>query len=230
MEYYDLGELKAGIFLKRLNRFAALVQIEGKEEEVHVANSGRMRELLPTGAQVWLKEGKGEKRKTKYDLLLVEHKGRLVCLNAHLANDFFEYWLKNKCLKRLKAYKEIKREYKWENSRFDFLLGNGENQLLLEVKSVNLLQDDWAVFPDAPTERGSRHLLELAKWQRENLGKSAVCFVIMGHDAKKFRTNDLTDPKFAQNLAQVKKEGVAVLVYKCYIKENRVYFDGEIAF
>ena len=230
MEYYDLGELVEGIFIKRLNRFAALVEMAGKAEEVHVANSGRMTELLPAGVRVWLKESKGVKRKTKHDLLLVEYEGRRVFLNAHLANDFLQQWLESKCLAELKMYDEWKREYKWENSRFDFLLAKGEEKLLLEVKSVNYLLGDYAVFPDAPTQRGSRHLLELKEWQSRGLGKSAVCFIVMGHDAKKFRTNAVTDPQFAQNLAQVYKDGVAVLVYKCYIKENKVYFDGEIAF
>lgn len=230
MEYYDLGELVEGIFIKRLNRFAALVQMGDEVEEVHVANSGRMSELLPSGVRVWLKEGNGGKRKTKYDLLLVEHEGRKVCLNAHLANDFLEHWLKINCVERLANYNSWKREYKWENSRFDFLLENGEDKLLLEVKSVNYLVGEYAVFPDAPTERGRKHLLELERWQNSDLGKSAVCFVIMGHDAKKFRTNDLTDPKFAEMLERVKQNGVDVLVCKCYIEENRVYFDGDILY
>ena len=101
-------------------------------------------------------------------------------------------------------------------------------KLLLEVKSVNYLLGDKAIFPDAPTERGRRHLEELAAWQREGLGKSAVVFVVMGHDAQGFRTNEATDPLFAQTLRAVQEEGVEVLVYKSRIIGNKVYFDGKI--
>lgn len=229
MDYYDLGETTEAKFIKRLNRFAATVELNGNLTEVHVANTGRMGELLYNGARVWLKKTDNLKRKLAYDLLLSEYAGRKICLNAHLANDFLARWLDMGYLDEFREYLHYRREYCFRESRFDFLLENENAQkLLLEVKSVNYLLGDKAIFPDAPTERGRRHLEELAAWQREGLGKSAVVFVVMGHDAQGFRTNEATDPLFAQTLRAVKEEGVEVLVYKSRIIGNKVYFDGKI--
>lgn len=229
MDYYDLGEIIEARFVKRLNRFAAAVELNGDLTEVHVANTGRMSELLYTDAQVWLKKAANPKRKLAYDLLLSEYAGRKICLNAHLANDFLAHWLDMRYLDEFREYPHYRREYRFRESRFDFLLeSESEQKLLLEVKSVNYLLGDKAIFPDAPTERGRRHLAELAAWQSEGRGKSAVVFVVMGHDAKHFRTNEATDPLFAQTLRAVQNEGVEVLVYKSRIIGNKVYFDGKI--
>lgn len=230
MEYYDLGSLVPARFIKRLNRFAALVELDGQMLEVHVANSGRMGELLLEGVPVWLKKADNPNRKTAYDLLLCEYRGQKVCLNAHLANDFLAHWLANGCLTELAAYPAWQREYKWQNSRFDFFLHNEREKMLLEVKSVNYLVGKTAVFPDAPTARGSRHLEELAAWQRNGQGPSAVCFVVMGQEAEFFQTNEQTDPLFAATLAKVRQEGVQVLVYKSRIEDNKVFFGGRVAY
>ena len=227
--YYDLGELVEGSFVKRLNRFAALVELEGEIIEAHVANTGRMGELLYSGVPIWLKKAANPNRKLAYDLLLSEYEGRKICLNAQLANDFFAHWLSCGYLDKLKNYPNYRREYRFHESRFDFLLENAQGQkLLLEVKSVNYLIGKAAVFPDAPTERGRRHLEKLVKWQNEGLGQSAVCFVVMGHEAEYLRMNIETDPLFAASLNKALDNGVQVLVYKSRIEDNKVYFDAEI--
>lgn len=230
MIYYDLGELAEAVFIKRLNRFAALVELNYSPIEVHVANTGRMRELLYPGAHVWLKKATNPKRKLAYDLLLGEYAGRKICLNAQLANDFVDLWLQNGLLRELGAYNSWRREYRYGASRFDFLLEDRkkDEKMLLEVKSVNYRVGDAAVFPDAPTERGAKHLEELLSWQKQGLGQSAICFVVMGHDVKYLHTNETTDPLFDEALRQAQEAGVRVLVYKSFIKENRVYFEDEI--
>lgn len=227
--YYDLGELVEASFVKRLNRFAALVELNGEIIETHVANTGRMGELLYPNARIWLKKAANPKRKLAYDLLLSEYEGRKICLNAQLANDFLAHWLDSGCLDKLKEYPNYRREYRFHESRFDFLLENAEGQrLLLEVKSVNYLINRAAVFPDAPTERGRRHLEELVRWKNDGLGQSAICFVVMGHEAEYLRINTETDPLFAVSLNAALDLGVQVLVYKSRIEDNKVYFDAEI--
>lgn len=230
MQYYDLGELTEAVFIERKNRFAAVVELDGVPLEVHIANTGRMQELLYPQAKVYLKRANNPARKTAYDLLLSEYEGHLICLNAHLANDFLAHWLEQGYLAELAAYQEYRREYRYKESRFDFLLANEGEKLLLEVKSVNYLVDHTALFPDAPTARGSRHLQELIDWQEEGCGKSMICFVIMGHDADDFAINEVNDPIFADNLRQAQAKGIEVMVYKSRIEKNQVYFAGKLKY
>lgn len=223
----SLGQLTEAVFIQRDNRFRAEIELSGERYKAHVANSGRMRELLTEGRRIWVKKADSAGRKTPYDLVLVEQQNRKICLNAHLANDIFDFWLKNQLLPEFKEISSIYREKKWGESRFDFAFLLEGIPCLLEVKSVNLVIDKTARFPDAPTKRGTRHLQELIKYQQMG-NKSFVVFIIMGNEAEQFLPNTEGDPEFAEALAQAKAAGVAIRVYRCRIDEGGAFFDGQI--
>lgn len=215
-----------GEFIKRINRFVARVNIvkDGKQEEVnvHVANTGRMRELLVPGAKVKMAYHPAPKRKTDYTLLLVNYHGHWVCIHASMANDLaFEY------LSVRPEISDLKREVTYQHSRFDISFKKDGVPYLCEVKSANLVVDKTAMFPDAPTERGCKHLKELMCAQREGYG-AAVLFIVQRDDAAVFMPNVQTDPAFAALLKQAEAAGVDVRALKCEIKEDTIRVTSEI--
>ena len=219
--------LERAVFIKRDNRFRAEIELAGKRYKAHVANSGRMSELLVPNAVAWVHKSDKPERKTPYDLVLIEYGQEKVCLNAHFANDILAFWLQEKVLPEFAAVTAFKREKVWGSSRFDFELFFGEKRCLLEVKSVNLVEHGQALFPDAPTVRGMKHVQELANYQK-NGGCSAIVFIVMRQDAQRFAPNTKTDPEFAKALRQAVAEGVKVYVYRCAVDENGVDFAGRI--
>ncbi len=221
------GSLEPAIFIQRDNRFRAEIEIEGQRFKAHVANSGRMAELLVPQAQAWVLKSDKPERKTPYDLVLIEHAGEKICLNAHLANDILAFWLKERILPEFAQLTAFRREKVWGDSRFDFELQFGEERCLLEVKSVNLVVDGQARFPDAPTTRGTRHVQELTRHQQSG-GHSAVVFIIMRQDAYCFAPNEATDPDFARALREAAAAGVWIKVYRCHLDEEGVEFAGRI--
>ena len=222
-----LGALEEAIFIKRDNRFRAEIEIEGARFKAHLANSGRMAELLVPYARIWVRKSDKPERKTAYDLVLIEHAGEKICLNAHLANTLMSFWLKQKLLPEFLAVQDFRRERVWGESRFDFELDYGEIKGLLEVKSVNLVVDGQARFPDAPTERGARHLRELTRHKLMG-GRSAVVFIVMRSDCESFAPNEATDPDFAQALREAVAEGVELFVYRSQADIDGVAFAGRI--
>jgi len=222
----SFGELKKAIFLQRENRFCARVNLDGEEILVHVPNSGRMSELLYASAEVWLKYCQGENRKTAYDMVLVKGKDGYVCTDAHLANDFFEHWIKEGLLEEFANCYNWKRECKYGNSRFDFAFSRGDKNGFLEVKSVNLLQEKTALFPDAPTKRGAKHLLELAQCIEEGY-LAYVVFVVMGK-CDKFAIYKEHDEMLWQAMQQAKAGGVSVVVYQCKVSLDGVLYGGRV--
>ncbi len=233
--YYPLGVLKEAVFVRRENRFRAEVELDGQIVKAHVPNSGRMQELLVSGAKVWVqpakehnnKNGTKTERKTSCTLVLVEHQKRYVCLHSHLANDIVAFWLAHDILPEFAGCKELAREKKIGESRMDFRMYRNEICCYAEVKSVNLLIGDTARFPDAPTSRGSRHLQELINCKMQGMD-AAVIFLVMGNDAKQFAPNWQTDPEFAANLALAQQHGVEVYVYTCEIDLQGVRYTGRI--
>ncbi len=223
----SFGSLEPAIFVKRDNRFRAEIEIEGKRYKAHVANSGRMAELLVTGAAAWVRKSSDPARKTPYDLVLIEHAGESICLNAHFANDILAFWLQERLLEDFAAVTSFRREKVHGDSRFDFELHFGEETCLLEVKSVNLVVDGEARFPDAPTVRGTKHVRELTRYQQEG-GQSAIVFIVMRQDAERFAPNSATDPEFAQALEEAAAAGVFIRVYRCGIDTEGVSFAGRI--
>lgn len=226
---YPLGELLEASFIRRENRFRAEVLLYGQVVKVHVPNSGRMQELLVPGAKVWVQPAKDEKRerKTAYTLVLAQQGERYVCLHSHLANEIVAFWLNNNILPEFAGCTQLEREKMYGKSRMDFRLFRNDTCCYAEVKSVNLLVGDTAMFPDAPTARGSKHLLELLQCKAEGMDAAAI-FLVMGNNATQFAPNQKTDPEFAKNLALARNGGVEVYVYTCEIDLQGVRYTGRI--
>ena len=212
------GEFKTTRLVKRLNRFVALIEVENKEELAHIPNSGRMGELLYPGAQVIVKRVDNKERKTGYDLLFAFDNDSMVAIDSRLPNGLLAEGLQKGMLPELGAYRNIKREPKWGNSRFDLLLQeDGRKDCLVEIKSVNLAKEGVALFPDAPTLRGRRHLDELARASEEGI-RSVVFFVVMREDCNHVRPNDSLDPFFGKALRLAREKGVEVMARVCRLK------------
>ena len=212
--HYD--NMVPGIFLARPNRFIAHVEIDGEERIVHVKNTGRCRELLPTGAKVWCQHWDNPNRKTKYDLIFVQKGQRIICMDSQAPNAAAKEWLLSGGLGEIS---ELKAEYTHGDSRFDFSFLKDGRRCFLEVKGVTLEHDGVCAFPDAPTERGVKHLHGLTKLAGEGYG-AYVLFVIQMADVKYLHPNDATDPAFGKALREAAGEGVEVLAVQCRVTPN----------
>ena len=217
-----------GIFRARPNRFIAEVEVDGELEIAHVPNTGRCKELLIDGAAVWLKPSDNPNRKTKYSLHFVENKGVLVSLYSQQANSIVYDAIIDGKIRELAGYDFHQREKTVENSSIDIYLANreddccGMNFLIepcyVEVKGVTLIVDGEARFPDAPTERGAKHLKELIKLKKD--GNRCVVFFLIQHPVGNFfRPNWQNDPNFSKTLNEAYEAGVEILVYRC---DNRL--------
>ncbi|MFQ5838798.1 MAG: DNA/RNA nuclease SfsA [Thermoplasmata archaeon] len=205
--------LKEARFRERLNRFLVEVELEGRGTLCHLPNPGRLRELLQPGATVFLREQPVEGRKTSHDLAAVRLGSILVSVDSRLPNRAVRHLLREGRLQEFAGYTTIIPEARLGNSRVDFLLRNGR-ECYLEVKSCTLVVDGAALFPDAPTERGRRHLEELVAAVESGF-KAAVLFVVQRPDASLFRPNDETDSRFGDALRRAHRAGVKVLAYGC---------------
>jgi len=222
------GNTLEGVFRKRLTRFSAKVEVGGRIVECFLPNPGRLNELLFHGAKVVLKEVFASGRKTIYDIVGVNHGGTVVSIDSRLPNRLVYEALKNGDLPEFAGYKEIKPEQRYGCVKFDFLLeGLGLKPCLLEIKSCTLVRDGIAMFPDAPTERGTRHVLELAKALRDGY-RAAVLFVVQRDDAYMFKPNDDLDPKFGRALRMAAKYGVEVYAYSASFNGRRLALGGKI--
>lgn len=203
-----------GIFKSRPNRFIAEVEVDGNLEIAHVPNTGRCRELLVENAVVWLKPADNPNRKTGFTLHFVENKNVLVSLYSQQANSIVYDAVTDGKIKELVGYPVHQREKSVDDSRIDIYLSNENEDCYVEVKGVTLIVDGEARFPDAPTERGAKHLKELIKLKNE--GNRCVVFFLIQHPAGKFfRPNWENDPKFSQTLNEAYDAGVEILVYRC---------------
>ena len=208
-----------GIFKKRPNRFIAEVDVDGEIQIAHVPNTGRCKELLVENAVVWLKPSDNPKRKTKFSLLFVENRGHLVSIYSQQANEIVYDAIINGQIKELSGYDFHQREKTIDNSRIDIYLSNENGEeCFVEVKGVTLVVGVEARFPDAPTERGTKHLNELIKLKKEGF-RTAVFFLIQHPLAESFRPNWENDPLFSKTLNEAYEKGVEILVYKC---DNRL--------
>ncbi|MBQ6099786.1 MAG: DNA/RNA nuclease SfsA [Methanobrevibacter sp.] len=213
-----------GIFKNRPNRFIAEVEVDGELEIAHVPNTGRCKELLVEDATVWLEPSDNPKRKTKYSLHFVENKGVLVSLYSQQANSIVYDAIVDGKIKELAGYDYHQREKTVDNSRIDIYLANREedccgmsfleDSCYVEVKGVTLIVDGEARFPDAPTERGAKHLKELIKLKRQG-NRCAVFFLIQHPAGNFFRPNWENDSNFSKTLNEAYEEGVEILVYRC---------------
>lgn len=207
-----------GIFKNRPNRFIAEVEVNGEMEIAHVPNTGRCKELLVDDAVVWLKPSDNPNRKTKFSLHFVENKNVLVSLFSQQANSIVYDAIVDGKIKELAGYNHHKREKTVDNSRIDIYLENENEKCYVEVKGVTLIVDGEARFPDAPTERGAKHLKELIKLKKEG-NRCAVFFLIQHPAGNFFRPNWENDPVFSETLNEAYENGVEIIVYKC---DNRL--------
>jgi len=219
-----------GKFFERPNRFIALVDINEKKETVHVKNTGRCRELLLPGATVYLYESDNTDRKTKYDLISVEklcddNKTLLINMDSQIPNDVTEEWLRQGNLFSKNA--KIKREFKYNNSRFDFYIEDNGRKILLEVKGCTLESKGIALFPDAPTERGVKHINELIDSIDEGF-EAYILFVIQMKGITHFEPNNATHKAFGDALRKAHNNGVNVLAYDCIVTPESIKIDKEV--
>ena len=219
--------LVEGRFLVRLNRFAALVEVAGREVMVHVANSGRMRELLVSGHRVLLKPVSGDHRKTRFDLALVDLGFTLASADARLPNALVAEALEEGSLPQFRDYPKLRREVTFGESRLDLMLEGDQGRCYVEAKSVTLVVDGVGLFPDAPTGRGVKHLNSLT--QAVAAGhRGAVIFVVQRGDARAFAPHDAADPELGAALRRAVTEGVEAFAYRCRVTEREVKLSDEL--
>jgi sugar fermentation stimulation protein A len=195
----------------RPNRFLGVVEVQGSMELCFIPNPGRMHELMVPGANVYLLEKGGEHRKTRYDMVLVDHRGVMVGVDSRLPNTLVAEAVNAGRLREFKGYTVEKTEPVFQDSRLDLVLSDGQEQLMVETKSCTLVEEGVALFPDAPTKRGARHMGTLVK--ALEAGRAAVVFVIQRGDAHEFRPNDGTDPVFGEALRRAASMGVETYAY-----------------
>lgn len=205
-----------GIFIARPNRFIAHIEINEQTEVCHVKNTGRCKELLIPGAQVWCQKSTNPDRKTKYDLIAVKKGARIINMDSQAPNAAAKEWLEKGGLGDIS---QLKPETKHANSRFDFSFIKDGRQCFLEVKGVTLENDGICAFPDAPTVRGARHLQELTQAVTDGFG-AYVLFVIQIEDVLYLHPNDATDPAFGAALRQASAAGVQVLAMECNVTSD----------
>lgn len=202
-----------GIFLARPNRFIAHVEIGGQVQVCHVKNTGRCRELLVPGAKVWCLESSNPNRKTKYDLICVEKGSRLINMDSQAPNTAAGEWLR---AGGLGPIDDLKPEYTHGDSRYDFSFIQDGRRCFLEVKGVTLERDGICAFPDAPTQRGVKHIQGLIRAAQEGYG-AYILFVIQMANVISIHPNDATDPVFGRALREAAKNGVRILAYDCAV-------------
>lgn len=219
-----------GTFLERPNRFIARVCVNGGEEVVHVKNTGRCKELLIPGCRVYLSGSANLNRKTKYDLIAVEKQrvGQgplLINMDSQIPNDVTAEWLPESRL--FPSDCVIRREVTSHRSRFDFMIENASRKCFLEVKGVTLEQNGVAMFPDAPTERGVRHIQELIQCRSEGW-EACLLFVIQMKEIHSFCPNDATHPQFGQVLREASEAGVRILAMDCHVTPESIVMGSPV--
>ena len=210
------SNITKGIFLDRPNRFIAHVELDGHRETVHVKNTGRCRELLLPGAEVWLTTPGTEGRKTKYDLVTVrKENGMLVNIDSQAPNIVVREWLERQ------GYDVIIPEYTYGESRIDFYLERGMEKTLMEVKGCTLEINGIGYFPDAPTDRGVKHLRELAKAVKNGY-RTVIAFAIQMDGITEVRPNIQTHPEFGTAMQEAAEAGVEILFLPCHVETDQL--------
>ena len=214
-----------GTFLERPNRFIAYVHIDGIQETVHVKNTGRCRELLPRGARVYCQRSGNPNRKTKYDLIAVEKNGRLINMDSQAPNKVFGEWAAAGGF--LPGITAIRSEYVYGDSRLDFCIETEKGPHLVEVKGVTLEEKGCARFPDAPTERGIKHIRELQRAAETGLD-TTLFFVVQFQNAHSVAPNDDTHPDFGEALREAVAHNVKVCAFDCLVTPDSLSIRREV--
>ncbi|NLJ57894.1 MAG: DNA/RNA nuclease SfsA [Tissierellia bacterium] len=212
---YD--NIRKAKFIDRPNRFIANIEIDGKIEACHVRNTGRCRELLIKGAEIYVQESNNSNRKTNYSLISVYKGERLINIDSQAPNKVFHEYLLNGGL--FQNITTIKAESKYNNSRFDFYIEADGKKSFVEVKGVTLEEKGVAMFPDAPTERGLKHLNELGKCLDEGY-EAYVCFMVQMKDVLYFTPNYKTHREFGERLKDIMKKGVNIMALDCEVTKD----------
>ena len=218
------GKMVPGVFRARPNRFIAHIEINGKIEICHVKNTGRCRELLPEGANVWCLDAESPTRKTHYDLITVRKGERLINMDSQAPNAAVKEWL---LAGGLGEIENLKAESKHGDSRFDFSFVKDGRECFLEVKGVTLENDGICAFPDAPTLRGAKHVNELTELAEKGYG-AYVLFVIQMEGVKYLHPNDATDKPFGEALRRASKAGVKIMAYDCKITVDSMEINKKV--
>ena len=223
MKYKNVVE---GKFISRPNRFIANVLTDGREETVHVKNTGRCKELFVPGTTVYLERSENPARKTKYDLIAVLKNGeKLVNTDSQVVNEIAVDWLKKGNIFTENAV--IRREVKYGNSRFDIYVEDGERKAFVEVKGVTLEENGEVRFPDAPTERGVKHINELIKCLDDGF-EAYILFVIQMKGVSYFTPNDSTHKEFGDALRVADKCGVNIMAVDCFVTPDSIEISSEV--
>ena len=210
---------KRAVFLDRPNRFIAHVDLNGQTETVHVKNTGRCKELLIPGTEVILEESVNPARKTKYDLICVNKSGRWINMDSQVPNKAAAEWIRAGRL--FPEDVTLKTEKVYGNSRFDIYVESPCRKAFIEVKGVTLEENDIARFPDAPTQRGVKHVEELIRCQEDGY-EAYLLFVIQMKGIREFEPNWSTHPQFGEVLQKAQNAGVHLLAYDCLIREDYI--------
>ena len=218
-------KIKQGIFHTRPNRFVAHVEVDGRMEICHVKNTGRCRELLVPGATVYLEESDNPARKTRYDLVTVEKGERLINMDSQAPNKLFAEWVQTGAFRH--GLTMLRGETTYGNSRFDFYWESSERRGFVEVKGVTLEEEGVVRFPDAPTQRGVKHLEELIQAKKAGY-EATVCFVVQMDRVSWLEPNDRTHPEFGEALRRAAQAGVEILALDCCVAVGNVEIGAPI--
>lgn len=216
MIYHNIKKAK---FINRPNRFIANVEIDGKNEVCHVKNTGRCKELLTDNSIVFVQEFDSPKRKTKFDMISVYKGNILVNIDSQVPNKVFHEWIINSGFFENITF--IKPEYKYKNSRFDFYIETLEKKIFIEVKGVTLEESGIALFPDAPTLRGLKHINELISSIDDGY-EAYIIFIIQMKGVSYFTPNYITHKDFGDALKLAQKKGVKIVAIDCEVTENSI--------
>lgn len=217
----------SGTFIDRPNRFIANVLIDGKVEKVHVKNTGRCKEILTKGTTVYLQKSDNPDRKTKYSLISAYKGSMLINIDSQVPNEIVYSSIISNRIVQLTNVDLLKREVKYNNSRFDLYYEKEDKKGFIEVKGVTLEIDGISMFPDAPTERGTKHILEMIEAEKEGY-ENFIFFLIQMPNIKYFKPNEKMDPKFSQALIKAKDFGINILAYNCNVTENEILIGDEM--
>lgn len=219
------SNIEKGIFLSRPNRFLAHVVVDGREVICHVKNTGRCKELLIPNCEVYVQHHDNPNRKTEYSLISVQKGNRLVNIDSQAPNIVVKEWLEHNQI--IQEIRKIYPEKKYCNSRFDFYLEREERPAYVEVKGVTLEENGVVLFPDAPTERGIKHVYELCQCKKDGFD-AYIIFVIQMQNVRYFMPNIKTHPAFGEALQHAKERGVSILAFDCKVTPDSMSISSRI--
>ena len=221
----DYERIEPAVFRERPNRFIAYVDLNGRQETVHVKNTGRCAELLVPGAAVYVQRCANPERKTKWDLIAVEKGSRMINMDSQIPNRVVQEWIEAGHF--AEDVKLVRPETTYGNSRFDLYVEAGERKIFIEVKGVTLEEDGVARFPDAPTLRGVKHIQELIRCREEGY-RAGILFVIQMKGVRYLEPNDRTHPEFGEALRRADRAGVEILAVDCRVTPESILADARV--